>query len=224
MNILAIECTHASLSAAVLAAGIVYEAQSTDWQKAAENLVPLIGEVLASGGLDRKDLDRIAFSSGPGSFTALRIGISVAKGIAWGLGVPLIAVPTMPVMAAALDEPTLTVMTVIQSRKGEYYFACYTREELSSGLWHDRVDRGGAGDVIAAASGVPGGVVAAGRGLDELQPLFTASGIRYAGADLFSARSLFPFAERLCLEVDITGLNDIAPDYRQMFVPKVQGG
>ncbi|NTW56126.1 MAG: tRNA (adenosine(37)-N6)-threonylcarbamoyltransferase complex dimerization subunit type 1 TsaB [Chlorobiaceae bacterium] len=224
MNILAIECTHASISAALLTAGDVYEAQSTDWQKAAETLVPLIGEVHESAGLERSALDCIAFSSGPGSFTALRIGISIAKGIAWGIGVPLVAVPTMPAIAAALDEPLLPVMTIIRSRKGEYYFACYTREELSSGQWHDRVERGDAGDLVAAASLMPDGVVAAGRGLDELQPFFAASGIRFAGADFFSARSLFPFAERLCPESDFAGLNDVAPDYRQMFVPKVRGG
>ena len=84
MNILAIECTHEALSAAVLSAGIVTEAVSADWKKAAESLVPLVEQVMTRSGLNRQELEGIAISSGPGSFTALRIGMSVAKGIAYG--------------------------------------------------------------------------------------------------------------------------------------------
>ena len=139
MNILAIECTHAALSVAVMNAGIVAEVRSTDWKKAAESLVPLIEEVMAESALDLKQLDCIAISSGPGSFTALRIGMAVAKGVAYGLGIPLVPVPTMPAMAASLPLESGSIMAVIPSRKGEYYFASYFPRELASGVWHDEV-------------------------------------------------------------------------------------
>lgn len=224
MNILAIECTHAALSVAVMNAGVVTEARSADWKKAAETLVPLIEQVMAESALDLKQLDCIAISSGPGSFTALRIGMAIAKGVAYGLGIPLVPVPTMPAMAASLQADTGTVMAVIPSRKGEYYYASYFPEELASGLWHDEVKRGSASDVVAAISLVNGGAVIVGRGLNELIPLLASSGAVYREAELFSASSLFVAAQRLFSGADAAELNGVTPDYRQMFTPNGGGG
>ncbi len=221
MNILAIECTHAALSVAVMNAGIVAEVRSTDWKKAAESLVPLIEEVMAESALDLKQLGCIAISSGPGSFTALRIGMAVAKGVAYGLGVPLVPVPTMPAMAASLRDEPGTVMAVIPSRKGEYYYAAYLSGELASGVWHDEVKRGSAADVVAAVSR---GTIIVGRQLNEIIPLLDGSGAVYREADFFSARSLFSAAERLFAGTDAARLNGVTPDYRQLFSPNGAGG
>lgn len=223
MNILAIECTHVSFSAAVQRGDAVFEAHGEAWQKTAEGIVPLLGRVMVSGGLERSAIDCVAFSSGPGSFTALRIGISAAKGFAWGLGLPLVAIPTMPAMAFSLPDPSATVLVVIPSRKGEYFYARYSPEERSASVWQDMIERGCADAVISAAIGLPGNGVVVGRQLDELEPLFLASGIRYAGADFFSAASLLPLAAGLCGGADAAGLNEVAPDYRQMFLPRVGG-
>jgi tRNA threonylcarbamoyladenosine biosynthesis protein TsaB len=225
MNILAIECTHAALSVAVMNAGVVTEVRSADWKKAAETLVPLIEQVMAEGDLELKQLDCIAISSGPGSCTALRIGMAVAKGVACGLGIPLVSVPTMPAMAASLHSGAGPIMAVIPSRKGEYYYALYLPEELASGVWHDEVKRGSAADVVAAAAfSGNNGTVVVGRGLDELIPLLSASGAEYREADLFSASSLFSAAERLFTGADAAELNGVEPDYRQMFTPNGAGG
>lgn len=224
MNILAIECTHAALSVAVTNAGVVTEARSADWKKAAETLVPLIEQVMAESALNLKQLDCIAISSGPGSFTALRIGMAIAKGVAYGLGIPLVPVPTMPAMAASLLADTGTVMAVIPSRKGEYYYASYLPEKLVAGVWHDEVKRGSAADVVAAISLVNGGAVVVGRGLNELIPLLASSGAVYREADLFSASSLFVAAQRLFAGADAAELNGVTPDYRQMFTPNGGGG
>jgi len=222
MNILAIECTHEALSAAVLSAEMVSEAASADWKKAAESLVPLVEQVMAASALDRTALDAVAISSGPGSFTALRIGMSVAKGIAYGLGIPLVPVPTMPAMAASLRATAGMVMAVIPARKGEYYYAAYRSEDLSSGVWHDEVLRGSAADVVAATAVAHGGeMVVVGRKLTELMPLIAGSHAEYREADDFSARSLFSAAERLFADSDAGGLGGIVPDYRQAFTPNV---
>lgn len=222
MNILAIECTHAALSVAVMNEGVMAESRSADWKKAAETLVPLIEEVMAKSVLELRHLDCIAISSGPGSFTALRIGMAIAKGVAYGLGIPLIPVPTMPAMAASLQPESGTVMAVVPSRKGEYFFASYVSEELASALWHDEVNRGSASDVAAAAtltSSQNGGTVVVGRGLDELIPLLSGTGAVYREADFFSASSLFSVAQRLFTGADAAELNGVTPDYRQMFTP-----
>ena len=220
MNVLAIECTHAALSVAVMNAGVVTEVRSADWKKAAETLVPLIDQVMVESALELRQLDCIAISSGPGSFTALRIGMAIAKGLAYGLGIPLIPVPTLPAMAASLLAETGTVMAVIPSRKGEYYFASYLPDELASGVWHDEVKRGSAADVAEAASSfINRGIVVVGRQLDEIIPLLAGSGAVYGEADLFSANSLFSAAARLFAGADAAELNGVTPDYRQMFTP-----
>ena len=219
MKILAIECTHAALSVAVMNAGVVAEVKSADWRKAAEKLVPLIEQVMAASGLNLQQLDCIAISSDPGSFTSLRIGMAIAKGVAYGLGIPLVPVPTMPAMAASLHAETDTVMAVIPSRKGEYYYASYRYRKLSSGLWHDEVKRGSAADIAAAAFSSNVGTFIIGRGLDEIAPLLAGSSAVYREADMFSASSLFFAAERLFAGADAAKLNGVTPDYRQMFSP-----
>jgi tRNA threonylcarbamoyladenosine biosynthesis protein TsaB len=221
MNILAIECTHEALSAAVSRSGVVTEAVCAEWKKAAESLVPLVEQVMTESRIKRQELERIAISSGPGSFTALRIGMSVAKGIAYGLGIPLVPVPTMPAMAASLRAADGMVMAVIPARKGEYYYASYRSEDLSSGVWHDEVERGSTADVASAAAVLArsGEAVVVGRRLIELIPLLAGSGAVYREANLFSAGSLFSAAERLFAGADAVGLNAVAPDYRQVFSP-----
>ena len=218
MNILAIECTHAALSVAVKKAGIVFELKSADWRKAAEALVPLIEEVMSQSTLKMQELDCVAVSSGPGSFTSLRIGMSVAKGIAYGLGVPLVPVPTMPAMASSLQARAGSVMAVIQARKGEYYYAAYISGDLSSGIWNNEVLRGSA---MAVAAAVEAGCVVVGRQLDELLPFLAARGVASADADFFSARTLFSAAERLYSTADAATLDRVVPDYRQTFIPNV---
>ena len=65
----------------------------------AEKLVLLVDEVFEKAGLNFRDLDAVAVSQGPGSYTGLRIGVSTAKGIAYGLDIPLIGINTLQAMA-----------------------------------------------------------------------------------------------------------------------------
>ncbi len=62
-------------------------------------LTTFIGEVLSEAGVEPDALDAVAVSKGPGSYTGLRIGVSTAKGLAYGLSVPLISAGTLKVMA-----------------------------------------------------------------------------------------------------------------------------
>lgn len=88
----------------------------------AERLVLLIEEVLQKAELGFKDLDAIAVSEGPGSYTGLRIGVSTAKGLAFGLNRPLIGVNTLQALASAvpMEEGDL-VIPVLDARRMEVY-------------------------------------------------------------------------------------------------------
>ncbi|HKJ49625.1 MAG TPA: tRNA (adenosine(37)-N6)-threonylcarbamoyltransferase complex dimerization subunit type 1 TsaB, partial [Christiangramia sp.] len=68
----------------------------------AEKLHVFINEALSEAGITAEDLDAIAVSKGPGSYTGLRIGVSSAKGLCYSLDIPLISVPTLDLLAYKL--------------------------------------------------------------------------------------------------------------------------
>jgi len=70
-------------------------------------------------------LDAVAVSAGPGSYTGLRIGVSLAKGLCFGLDIPLIALPTLKVMATRLAPSSSLLCPMIDARRMEVYSALY---------------------------------------------------------------------------------------------------
>jgi len=93
-----------------------------------ERLLAAVDRVLADARWAPRDLEGLAVSIGPGSFTGLRIGVSTAKGLALALGLPIAAVPTLDAMAAAVPWAALPVCPVLQARRGEVYVSRYRRE------------------------------------------------------------------------------------------------
>ena len=91
-----------------------------------ERLMMAIDRVLADAGWVVGDLDGLAVSVGPGSFTGLRIGLGTVKGLAFARPVPIAAVPTLDAMAAGLPFSSLPVCPVIEARKGEIFTSRYT--------------------------------------------------------------------------------------------------
>ncbi len=71
--------------------------------------------------------------------------MSAVKGVAFALDVPLLSVPTLPALAASLpaDVSGDRVMAVVGSRKGEYFYALYRRDDLAAFSWHDEVSVAG---------------------------------------------------------------------------------
>jgi tRNA threonylcarbamoyladenosine biosynthesis protein TsaB len=93
-----------------------------------ERLMAAVDRVLADARWAPRDLEGLAVSIGPGSFTGLRIGVSTAKGLAWALGVPIAAVPTLDAMAAVLAWAALPVCPVLEARRGEVYASLYRHD------------------------------------------------------------------------------------------------
>lgn len=86
-----------------------------------ETLLPWVARALEGAHLRAEDLDLVAYSRGPGSFTGVRIGLSVAKGLALATGVPLLGVSSLRTLAHAAALSTDLVCPVIDARKHELY-------------------------------------------------------------------------------------------------------
>lgn len=97
----------------------------------AENLHVFIREILKTCGVTVKDLSAIAVSKGPGSYTGLRIGVSTAKGLAYALQIPLLAIDTLQLMAGQaleqVNEPAF-YCPMIDARRMEVYTAIYDQD------------------------------------------------------------------------------------------------
>ncbi len=111
---------------------IVASKDLTEPNQHASKLTPLIEEVLALAGKTLKELDAVAVSKGPGSYTGLRVGVSTAKGLCYALEKPLISVPTLlslSVMALQKTNPAgnFMLLPMIDARRMEVYCAVYNQ-------------------------------------------------------------------------------------------------
>jgi tRNA threonylcarbamoyladenosine biosynthesis protein TsaB len=103
-----------------------------------QELLPYVNDVLAQAGVSLKQLDAIVVSQGPGSFTGVRIGASMAQGLAFSCDLPLVQVSTLAALAqaAARVDGATRALPAIDARMGEVYFGTY---ELQAGLMQEVV-------------------------------------------------------------------------------------
>lgn len=136
--ILCIETSTAVCSVALVENGnVVALRESIDGQNHAEKITIFIDEIMKETGVAYKDLDAIATSMGPGSYTGLRIGVSTAKGFCYALDKPLIAIDTLAAMAygfissqlsAISNQPTAILCPMIDARRMEVYSAFFNND------------------------------------------------------------------------------------------------
>jgi tRNA threonylcarbamoyladenosine biosynthesis protein TsaB len=126
MKILAVD-TSTPVGSIALTEGALLKAQHILNISATHNqrLLPGIDRILEDTGWTLDDLDALAVSLGPGSFTGLRIGLSVIKGLAWARGKPMAGVPTLDALAANVPFVPYPICPVLDARKGEIYTALY---------------------------------------------------------------------------------------------------
>ena len=124
MNILAIETATDACSCALEYSGTIVSRHAVEPRRHTELLLAMIDAVLEEAGAGLGGLDAIAFGRGPGSFTGLRIACSVAQGLGFGAGCPLVAVSTLQVVAAGMyrSQETPRVLVALDARMGEVYW------------------------------------------------------------------------------------------------------
>ncbi len=126
MNILAIETTGALASAAIIDNDeCVHEVVSEMGMTHLRNLIPLVDEVLSDCDMKLSDIDGIAVSRGPGSFTGIRIGVTTAKALAQVLGVKVAEVPTLEALAMNFWNFDWIICPILDARRNQVYSAAY---------------------------------------------------------------------------------------------------
>jgi tRNA threonylcarbamoyladenosine biosynthesis protein TsaB len=128
--ILCVETSSQVCSVALTTPGHIFYKESLKPQSHAETLAGLVKDCLEEAGIQFKDLQAIAISEGPGSYTGLRIGTSLAKGLCFALKIPLIPVSTLKIIAySALQKGgNGHLWPMIDARRMEVYHAVFDRE------------------------------------------------------------------------------------------------
>ncbi|HRQ31606.1 MAG TPA: tRNA (adenosine(37)-N6)-threonylcarbamoyltransferase complex dimerization subunit type 1 TsaB, partial [Anaerolineales bacterium] len=105
------------------------------WQSSQHHtieLAPAIQDLLASSNLKMENITAVGVAIGPGSFTSLRVGLALAKGIVFARNIPLIGIPTLDILARAQAESNLPLAVAIQAGRGRFALGWYKNVE---GVW-----------------------------------------------------------------------------------------
>ncbi|MDD6190951.1 MAG: tRNA (adenosine(37)-N6)-threonylcarbamoyltransferase complex dimerization subunit type 1 TsaB [Firmicutes bacterium] len=140
MYLLAVETTGAFASVAlaetelsdgkVTKFNIMARVQGHDEFSHLQNLTPQVQEVLGACGLAPADVDVIAVSCGPGSFTGIRIGVSTGRALSQILDIPCVKVPSLEALSMRIDGGGALVCPILDARRNQVYGAGYFLEEI----------------------------------------------------------------------------------------------
>ena len=200
----------------------IFEKQDTLDSKHREKLGTFVDEALAFVDSHELTLDAVAVSCGPGSYTGLRIGVSMAKGICYGRNIKLLAVPTLELLAVpillhheSIEEEALLV-PMIDARRMEVYSAVYDRSlKAVRAIQADVVD----GDTYKEFLD-KGPVYFFGDGAEKCMEV-----IHHPNAHLIKniepvAKNMFPLAEKRMAEGKFEDVAYFVPFYLKDFVAK----
>ncbi|HHT97980.1 MAG TPA: tRNA (adenosine(37)-N6)-threonylcarbamoyltransferase complex dimerization subunit type 1 TsaB [Clostridiales bacterium] len=126
MKILALDSSGLVASVALVTEDELLAEYTVNYKKThSQTLLPMLGEIVTMIGLDLSEIDAIAVSSGPGSFTGLRIGSATAKGLGYALDKPIISVPTLDALAYNLYGTDKIICPIMDARRKQVYTGLY---------------------------------------------------------------------------------------------------
>lgn len=130
MRILALDSSGLVASVAIVEEDQTLSEYTVNYKKThSQTLLPMLDEVVRMLELDLGNIDAIAVSGGPGSFTGLRIGSATAKGLGLALGKPLIHVPTVDALAYNMYGTKGLICPIMDARRNQVYTGVYRFEE-----------------------------------------------------------------------------------------------
>lgn len=127
-SLLAIDTAFDICSVALISAGVDDFRHSEQLRKHADDVLPMIDDLLSANNMAIDSLDFLAMVSGPGSFTGLRIGTAVVQGLAFGAELPVVCVSSLAMMARSAKQQLNeydVILSCLHAREEEFYFAAY---------------------------------------------------------------------------------------------------
>ena len=179
MYVLALSCPAKGASAAVLSDGEILSTFSAgDAMTGSELLLPMAESALRSAGIGMRDVDLFAVTAGPGSFTGVRIGVALVKGLSFGRGEVCCGVSTLEALAEnVLPLPGL-ICPVMDARRGEVYAALFdSRDGKTTRLLPDSALPASELASLVARDYPGRPVMLVGDGVAVASPAFDAAGI-----------------------------------------------
>lgn len=122
-TVLAFDCAVSGQGVAIVRDGVSLASLFEEGRDQASRLLPAIAAALEQAGIARTQLDLIAVTTGPGSFTGVRVGLSAARGLAVGLGIPLAGIATTRVLHAQATAADRLVVAAVDTRLGDWFCA-----------------------------------------------------------------------------------------------------
>ena len=220
-TILNIETSTEVCSVALTSEGQVLDhRENYEGQTHATLLSQYVKEMLDYVRSREMNLDAIAVSIGPGSYTGLRIGLSEAKGLAFGLQVPLIGVNTLQLLTVStmfnhfIDEDNLLYVPMIDARRMEVYTAAYNAA-LEPVLEPQALilDENSFGDLLQQGFTL----VLMGNGSDKAREVLSRDGVRFVGGIKPVAVDMMALAEKAYREHDFIDVAYSTPLYLKEF-------
>lgn len=130
LRILALDTATPACSVALWQDGNIIANQRLVEQQHSQYILPMIEQLLAESQLSLSQLDALAVGQGPGSFTGVRMAVSVAQGLAFGANLPVLPISTLAILAEQVYQLTghSRVLTAIDARMNELYWAVYQKD------------------------------------------------------------------------------------------------
>jgi tRNA threonylcarbamoyladenosine biosynthesis protein TsaB len=219
MIILHIETSTNVCSVALSKNGVcLFTKSNTEGMNHAALLSVFIAEALEVLKSSDKKMDAVAVSSGPGSYTGLRIGVSTAKGLCYGYGIPLIEVSTLEVLTAQAlqltnNDTNALYCPMIDARRMEVYAAFYNAQgEIKRKISADIIDADSYAEMLA---GQP--VYFFGNGSEKCKMTLSHPNARFIDNLIPLAENMIPFAEKAFVEKKFVDTAYFEPFYLKEF-------
>lgn len=130
MNILAIDTSNQTLAIAVVKGNdVLFNSTKIVKNTHSVEAMPEIEKAINASGQTMQDIDRIAVAKGPGSYTGLRIGVTIAKTLAWTLNKELVAISSLEALALNCKNYTGFISPIFDGRRGQVYTALFKAEK-----------------------------------------------------------------------------------------------
>jgi len=208
---------------------VLVEKESLEGLNHSQMLTVFIRDIFEENNFDPAGLDAVAVSKGPGSYTGLRIGVSVAKGLCYALGIPLIAVGTLDVLgkytavhseqylSRSVDAANALFCPMIDARRMEVYTALYNaRGEKIEPVSAKIINENAFSDYLDRHP-----VLFFGNGAEKCKPALTHANALFSGPLKASARFMIKLTEEKYNKTDCEDVAYFEPFYLKNFIATV---